>query len=177
MAQIKWILMAFALAAIFCASFVFFYAKRQNAALSPTAEVEKKQEQALPEAKLTAPDLTLLPDELLRKGKVVLIFVAPDCEACITEAQFLQTVKDKRNDVGFYGVVSFGDPKTTLEAAVKKFPFKVYYDGESLLALNLKITRVPVKIYIEDGIIKKVWGGATIDENKQKEFADWLESV
>ncbi|MGI9055830.1 MAG: hypothetical protein ACR2F2_08525, partial [Pyrinomonadaceae bacterium] len=81
-------------------------------------------------------------------------------------------------DVTFYGVTSFGKPEETLTEAQKKFPyFDVYYDAESLLALQLKITKVPIKIYLEDGIIKKVWGGATISEEKKSEFINWLENV
>ena len=162
---------------LFCGSFVYFYAKLQADKSSPTAEIEKKNERELPEAKLIDIDSQILPDENLRKGKVVLIFISPTCEACQAEGEFLKDLMTKRSDVKFYGVVSFGKPKETLEAAQSKFPFKVFFDGQSLLALNFKITKVPIKVYLEDGIIKKVWGGATTDANKQKEFSDWLEKV
>ncbi len=174
---IKWILATIFLAIIFCASFVYFYTKQQAGNSSPTAEIEKKNERPLPEAQLFNLNSELLPDEELRKGKVILIFVSPTCEACQTEGEFLQDLIEKKNDVKFYGVVSFGKPKEALEASQSKFPFKVFYDGKGLLALTLKITKVPIKIYLEDGIIKKVWGGATTDENKKKEFVAWLESV
>jgi hypothetical protein len=58
-----------------------------------------------------------------------------------------------------------------------KFPFRLLHDGEGLLALTLKITKVPVKIYLVDGIIKKAWGGATNTEEKKSEFLDWIKNV
>ncbi len=177
MKQFKWILFSLSLTIIFCVSFVWFYTKRQAEAQTPTTEVETSREEVLPEAKLIDLDSNLLSDEKLRKGKVVLIFVTPECEACLKESEFLRGLIDKRSDVEFYGVTSFGRPKETLEIAEKKFPFKVYFDADSLLGLKLKITKVPIKIYVEDGIIKKVWGGASIKEEKKSEFINWLESV
>lgn len=165
------------LAVIFCGSFVYFYSKQQAEKNSPTAEIEKKNEKPLPEAKLFSLNSEILPDEDLRKGKVVLIFVSPTCEACEREGEFLKTLVGKGKDVKFYGVVSFGKPNEVLEASQSKFPFKVFYDGENLLALKLGITKVPIKIYLEDGIIKKVWGGATVGEDRQREFIDWLETI
>lgn len=122
-------------------------------------------------------DNQLLPDATLRKGKVVLVFVTPDCEACMRESQFLRTVVGKRNDVPFYGVVSFGDPNVALREAKEKFPFKVFYDKNLGLSGQLGIKHVPIKLYVEDGVIKKSWGGATVDESKQAEFVSWLESL
>lgn len=93
------------------------------------------------------------------------------------ESEFLSGVINKRKDIKFYGVTSFGKPKETLEIAEKNFPFKVYFDADSLLGLQLKITKVPIKIHLKDGIIKKVWGGATVGEDKKSEFISWMESV
>lgn len=182
MKQFKWIFFSLGLTIIFCVSFVWFYTKRQTETQTPTTGVETNQDKALPEAKLIDLDSNLLPDDKLpddklRKGKVILIFVTPDCEACLKESEFLRGLIDKRSDVEFYGVTSFGNPKETLEIAEKKFPFKVYFDADSLLGLKLKITKVPIKIYIENGVIKKVWGGASIKEEKKSEFINWLESV
>lgn len=177
MKQFKWFLLSFALAIIFCFSFVWFYTKRHTENQSPTTEIETTQERALPDAKLIDLDSNLLTDDKLRKGKVVLVFVTPECAACLKESEFLSALINKRPDVEFYGVTSFGNPKETLENSEKKFPFKVYFDADSLLGLQLKITKVPIKIYLEDGIIKKVWGGATIKEEKKSEFINWLESV
>lgn len=177
MKQAKWILFSLGLTLIFCVSFVKFYTQRQVDPQSPTNEVETKLEKVLPNAKLVDLDSELLSDDKLRKGKVIHVFVTPECAACLTESEFLSGVIKKRTDIAFYGVTSFGKPKETLELSEKKFPFKTYFDADSLLGIQLKITKVPIKIYVEDGIIKKVWGGATIKEEKQSEFINWLESV
>lgn len=177
MKQFKWILFSFIITIVFCISFVWFYTQRQARLQSPTAEIEQKKEMVLPEAKLINLNSELLPDDKLRKGKVVLVFFTPECEACLKESEFLSDLVNKRNDVKFYGVTSFGKPKETLEDSKNKFPFDVYFDAESLLALNLKITKVPIKVYLEDGVIKKVWGGATISQEKKSEFISWLENV
>lgn len=169
--------MTILLAVIFCVSFVFFYSKQQAEKNLPMAELNKKSEKPLPEAKLFDLNHEFLSDDDLRKGKVVLVFVSPSCEACETEAEFLKNVIEKRKDVKFYGVVSFGKQEEVLKAAQNKFPFRVFYDGNNLLAIRLGITKVPIKIYLEDGIIKKVWGGATVSEDKKSEFINWLESV
>lgn len=128
---------------MFCSSFVWFYSQRPAKSKSPTAEVEKKSEKPLPEAKLIDLNSNLLSDEKFRKGKELLICVTPDCEACQKESEFLSGLTNNRVDVEFYGVTLFGKSKNTLESAQKKFPFKVYYDADSSLALQLKITKVP----------------------------------
>ncbi len=164
-------------AIIFCASFVYFYTKQVVESNSPTAGVEKKNEKSLPEAKLFNIKNEILTDDELRKGKVILIFVSPSCDACHTESEFLKDLLDKRNDVKFYGVASFGKVKESIDSSEYKFPFEVLFDGDSMLAIGLGIKKVPIKIYLEDGIIKKVWGGATTDETKKQEFISWLEKV
>jgi len=164
-------------AIVFCASFVLFYAKHQVGLSSPTAEVEKKNGYALPKAKLVKLNSEILHDDDLRKGKVILVFLSPYCDACQTEGQFLQGLLEKRNDIKFYGIVSFAKSNDVLEAALNRFPFEVLYDSNGFLASSLKITKVPIKIYIQDGIIKKVWGGATITERRKSEFINWFENV
>ncbi len=175
--SIKWIAITAFTIVVFCASFVYFYTKQQSEKNSPTAGIEKEKEKPLPEAKLFDQNSELLSEEDLRKGKVILIFVSPTCDACEKEGDFLRNLVGKRNDVKFYGIISFGKPAQVLEVSQSKFPFKVFFDGENSLAVKMGITKVPIKIYLEDGIIKKVWGGATIEESKQKEFIDWLETV
>lgn len=174
---IKWILITIFLVVIFCGSFVYFYTRQVAQSSSLTVEVEKKNETPLPDAKFFNLKNEILADDELRKGKVILVFVSPTCDACQSEGKFLKDLIHKRDDVRFYGIVAFGKAKETLEVSESKFPFKMFYDAEALLTLNLKITKVPVKIYLEDGIIKKVWGGATITEDKKSEFINWLDSI
>ncbi|MCV4753820.1 hypothetical protein OFC37_30630, partial [Escherichia coli] len=58
-----------------------------------------------------------------------------------------------------------------------KYALEPFYDVGSDLSRDLEIYQVPIKIFVENGIIKKVWLNATIDQRKQTEFKDWLRSV
>jgi thiol-disulfide isomerase/thioredoxin len=164
---------------VFFASYFYFLGRHPHQEARPEAAAPPAQQQvALPEAHLVDLSGADLPDEALRKGKVVLVFVTPDCDACQTEAEFLKKVAGRRGDVAFYGVVSFGEPKTALEqVGALGLPFKVYFDDGHLLAGRLGVRRVPIKLFVEDGVIKKLWGGATNSGEEETAFAEWLEKV
>ncbi|MBV9925481.1 MAG: redoxin family protein [Acidobacteria bacterium] len=163
------------LTVLFCTSFVFFYNRAQQKAQEPALKVPAQK--PLPETHLVDSTDATFDDNSLRHGKVVLVFVTPDCSACAKEAQFLKTAVGKRNDITFYGVIPYGDKKSSLEAAAGKFPFKVFFDEDFRLTGKLGINRVPIKIFLEDGVIKKVWDGATIKEQAQESFNQWLATV
>jgi thiol-disulfide isomerase/thioredoxin len=158
---------------VFCAGFVFFYtrADRKKAAPEPVAS-----DLSLPAAELVDESNQVLADSQLKNGKVVLVFISPDCDACMKESEFLKDLVTKRPDVRFYGVISFGDEKA-LKEAKEKFPFQVFYDRGFLLKGKLGIDRVPIKIFVQDGVMKKSWGGATVDEKKKAAFVRWLTEV
>jgi hypothetical protein len=113
----------------------------------------------------------------LQHGKVVLVLVTPECGMCREEGQFLSTVVGRRSDVRFYGVVPLGESKEVLKDAEDKFPFKVYFDDSALLRRELAVNRVPAKLYLEDGIIKKTWVGSTAYYHTEDEFNHWLNSL
>jgi hypothetical protein len=116
-------------------------------------------------------------EQLLRKGRIVLVFVTTDCDACASEAKFLQTVLDRRKDVTFYGLIPFGPRPKTPDEAAKVFPFKVFYDEGDSFVLTMGINRVPVKVFLEDGIIKKGWIGAALTDNAKASFIEWLDGL
>ncbi len=174
--QLKWIVaLALVFTSLFCASFVFFYHRAQKQLPTPIATAAAGK--PLPEAHLIDLADAQLDEQMLRRGKVILVFVTPQCSACEKEGQFLQTVVNQRKDVSFYGVVSYGEKKEALEAANRKFPFKVFYDEGFHLAGKLGIHRVPIKIFLEDGLIRKAWGGATTDAPAKLAFTQWLENL
>lgn len=158
---------------VFCAGFVVFYTRndRNKAAPEPV-----KSEDPLPAAELVDESNQVLADSQLKNGKVVLVFVTAECDACMKESEFLKDLVSKRPDIRFYGVVSFGDEKSLGEAK-KKFPFQVFYDRGLKLRGQLGIDRVPIKIFVENGVMKKSWAGATIDEKKKAAFIRWLTEV
>jgi thiol-disulfide isomerase/thioredoxin len=131
----------------------------------------------LPEAHLVDLDGKTLPDESLRKGKVVLIFVNPTCVPCNKEAEFLAPLLKKRQDISFYGVATLGDKEPSLTKAAELFAFKTFYDEGGLLTTKLGITRMPIKVFLEDGVLKESWGGASKSAEVQADFVRWLEEV
>jgi hypothetical protein len=165
---------------LFCASFVFFYTRAQREAQAQAqaaAEARSAFGKPLPEAHLLAPSGEAIDDRILRKGKVVLIFLTPECDACHTEVDFLKTVVNKRSDVSFYGIITFGKKLATTDGGEGAYPFKVFYDEGFHLAPKLGVNRVPIKLYLEDGVMKKAWGGATTEDEKKNDFVQWLENV
>lgn len=178
--QVKWALVAIGLVLLFCFSFVYFYTKAQKQAqvkAEAAADSRSPIGKPLPEVHLVAPSGEKVDDQLLRKGKVVLIFLTPECDACHTEVDFLKTVVDKRSDVSFYGIITFGKKVSSPGGAESTYPFKVFYDDGFYLAPKLGINRVPIKLYVEDGIMRKAWGGATMDDEAKNTFVQWLDSV
>ena len=181
------------LAAVFCGGFFFFYnriqrsqaeSKAQPTDSSDVIEVSATPDQSksqigkpFPQAQLVRLDGSKVDDQIIRKGKVVVVFVTNDCDACETDSKFLQTVLDRRKDVAFYGIVPFGPRPESPEQAAKKFPFEVFYDQNDSFVYSMGINRVPVKVYLEDGIIKKGWIGAVRTDQGKTTFVNWLDSL
>src|SRR2546430_15998033 len=72
---------------VFCAGFVFFYTRRTRALTSGSATQSDKP---LPSYTLIDQAHQVMSSSQLRDGKVILVFVTPDCDACLRESQFLQ---------------------------------------------------------------------------------------
>jgi thiol-disulfide isomerase/thioredoxin len=173
--QVIWISsLAILFVVVFCAAFVVLYTRNKRSAMAHDAVDSGR---SLPSAELVDESKELLADSELKSGKIILVFITSDCDACRRESEFLKGVVSKRADIRFYGVISFGDMESSLRDAKPKFPFKVFYDRGFRLASELGIKRVPIKIFVENGIIKKSWGGATIDEKAQRDFVRWLTEV
>ena len=175
----------FFLAAVFCAGFVFFYNRMQRtnaeaaaAAASPAAPDPSKSliDKPFPKAQLVDLRGAKVDEQVLRTGRVIVVFVTPDCDACTTESKFLQTLVGRRADVTFYGLVPFGGPPRAneVEEIEKKFPFKVLYDEENSFVRSMGINRVPVKVFLENGIIKKGWIGAAQTDKAKSAFTEWF---
>lgn len=158
---------------VFCAAFVVFYTRNTKS----KAQEAVNSGNSLPAAELVNESNQRLADSQLRNGKVILVFISADCDACQKESEFLKDLANKRADVRFYGVISFGDMETSLRVAKEKFPFEVFYDRGFQLAGQLGIKRVPIKVFVDNGVVKKSWGGATVDEKKKADFIQWLAEV
>jgi len=162
---------------VFCAGFVYFYSRIQRSKAEPPEDSRSLIDKPLPHAELMDVNGARVDERLLRKGRVVLVFVTTDCDACAEESKFLQTVLDRRKDVTFYGLIPFGPRPETPDEAAKMFPFKVFYDEGDSFVLTMGINRVPVKVFLEDGIIKKGWIGAVRTDEARTSFVNWLDSL
>jgi peroxiredoxin len=130
-----------------------------------------------PHAQLVDVNGSAVDEQILRTGRVVVVFVTTDCDACATESKFLAPLVSRRNDVTFYGLVPFGPRPKSPDAAEKMFPFRVFYDESGSFVTAMGINRVPVKVFLEDGIIKKGWIGAALTDKDQKSFIEWFQAL
>lgn len=174
----KWILITVVLTILLLGSFIHFNkplnAKaREEPPIFPPSALNKP----LPKAHLVDVTGAELNYSDLQKGKVILVLVTEGCRHCLEEADFLNSVIGMHGDVRFYGVVPFGADRSVLKSAEAKFPFKLYFDEGGILGDALQVDKVPIKLYLEGGILKGGWGGATNDDAKKAEFKKWLESA
>lgn len=175
---IKTLWIGLILVAISCGSFYFFYKKAQkNRPKQDLILTSAVINQPLPTSSLVSISGERLEDEKLRRGKIVLVFMMPDCSFCDQENEFLKTVTYNRKDVVFYYIVPFGNKEPVLKLAQSKYAFSPFYDNGSNLSRKLELYQVPVKVFLENGIIKKVWLDATISARKQAEFKEWLNGL
>ena len=170
------------LAVVFCAGFVFFYNRIQRTNAETTTEAASEPSRSLigkpfPPANLVDGSGAKVDEKILRTGRVIVVFVTADCDACATESKFLGTLIDRRKDVTYYGLVPFGGPPNSAAEVEKKFPFKVFYDAESSFVQSMGINRVPVKVFLENGIIKKGWIGAAQTDKAKSSFTEWLDGL
>lgn len=163
------------LVAVFGISFYFFYKRAQNNL--PLILRPSVINQSLPKANLVNISGGQLDDERLRRGKVILVFTLTTCKPCDDENEFLKTLVGSRKDVGFYYVIPFGKKDQVLREAESKYAFETFFDEGSMLSRSLQIYQVPLKVFLEDGVIKKTWLEATVDKERQAEFKDWLNDL
>lgn len=166
------------LVVLFCVGFTFFYgyfvyrSKRIQPSL-PSSVLNKR----IPETHLIDASGAELKSAEIQRGRVILVLVTPECDYSLDEAKFLEKVINKRSDVRFYGVIPFGAGEEVLTYAQQKFPFKTFFDDGFLLGRELNVKQVPIKIYLEDGIIKKTWVGSTVFYHAEDAFIGWLDSL
>lgn len=150
---------------------------RKNTPPAPLILTSGVINQQLPKSNLVTLSGQRLDDETLRQGKVVIAFMMPDCVPCDRENEFLKTVADSRKDVRFFYVIPFGNSKRLLESGKSKYSIEPAYDKGSNIARTLDIYQVPIKIFLEDGVIKRTWISATETADKQTEFKNWLKEI
>ena len=167
----------FFLIVVFCLGFIVSYHRIQNNQPELPRSAGSLINKPLPPAQLIDLNGSKVDEQILRRGKVILIFVTTDCNACLTESRFLQTILERRTDVSFYGLIPFGKTPDSMLAAEKMFPFRVFYDEGNSYVRSMGINRVPVKVFLEDGIIKRGWIGAAMTDQSKRSFVEWFDSL
>lgn len=164
------------LIAVFCVncSYIFNSGASKNLAEQPLILTSSVINQPLPQANLVNIAGKQLGDEKLRRGKVVLIFTLTGCQPCDQENEFLKTLVGDRTDISFIYIIPFGIKDEVLEVAQSKYAFETFFDEGSMLSKSLQVYQVPIKVFLEEGIIKKTWVNASIGNQRQAEFKDWL---
>lgn len=175
---IKILAAAVILLTVFSVSFFAFYKKAQkNLPKQPLILTSAVIDKPLPRTNLIDIAGKKLDDVELRHGKVVIAFMMPDCESCDQENEFLKTVVNSRKDVRFVYVIPFGSKDENLRLAHDKYALEPFFDVGSNLSRKLQLHQVPLKIFLEDGIIKQTFIDSAITDRTQNEFRNWLGRV
>jgi len=166
--------MGLILIAVFCVTFYVFYKKAQQKLSQPLILTSAVINQPLPKAALTNVSGNVLDDASLRRGKVILAFTLTNCPPCDKENEFLKTIVSSRPDVKFFYVIPFGNREQVLKAGQEKYSFETFFDDGSMLSRSLQVYEVPLKVFVEDGIIKKTWVDPTVTNEGKVAFKEWL---
>ena len=163
---------------VFFLTYTFVYKKTSNKpAKQPLILTSAAIIQPLPAADLVNLSGIRLEDQRLRHGKVVLVFTLTNCKPCDQENEFLKTVISNRKDISFFYVIPMGVKADVLREAHAKYAFETFYDEGSMLARNLEIYQVPLKVFVQDGVIKKTWVEATVTDQRKSDFKIWLSEL
>jgi len=130
----------------------------------------------LPDVNLANFSGEALSDDELRRGEVILVLLSSECEACFKEGRFLSDIIAKYDNLRFYGILVFWSERN-ISHIDGKFPMQVFFDQDSLLRHGLEVKSVPLKVFLEDGVIKKIRAGATINSQTEREFVKDLEEL
>src|SRR5215212_5291543 len=164
MKRINFLALALIVLTLSCFTLALYKKTPHQAAKQPLILTSAAINQALPPAELVNIFGTRLDDQRLRHGKVVLVFTLTSCKPCDQENEFLKTLISSRKDVNFFYVIPMGVKADVLREAHAKYAFETFYDEGSMLARNLEIYQVPLKVFVQDGVIKKTWVEATVTD-------------
>ncbi len=177
--KLKWVVVAFCCITLFSISFAASqyskFSKRQQRGVHDVYN-ERIIGKPLPEAKLIDFNGQALGDDELRRGKVILVLLSSDCEPCYLEGQFLKPLVNKYSDLRFYGALLFWSDRSP-KGVEGKFPVRLFVDHDMLLQQALEVKALPLKIFLEDGVVKKVWAGTSVTSGARDAFCRDLEEA
>lgn len=159
----------------YAASQHFYYAKRLQGANRDKYNHDIINAE-LPVTKLIDFQGNLQSDDELRQGQVILVLLSSECSVCLEEGEQLKEIIGRHENLKFYGALLFWSDNN-IHQIVDKFPLKVFLDHDSSLRKALGVKAVPIKIYLEDGVVKKVWTGGLINPKTKNTFIKDLEDI
>ena len=177
MKRINFLTLALIVLVLSCFTFALYKRTPHQAAKQPLILTSAAINQALPPAELVNISGTRLDDQRLRHGKVVLVFTLTSCKPCDQENEFLKTAISNRKDINFFYVIPMGVKADVLREAQEKYAFETFFDEGSMLAKKLEVYQVPLKVFLQDGVIKKTWVEATVTAQRQSDFKAWLSNL
>jgi hypothetical protein len=164
----------------FCGSFVYLYprlhggseAKRRPPLITTSAVIGR----TLPRVDFIDSDNKSFSSQRLESEEAIIAVLSSGCPACTQEVGFLKSVLENDRHLKFYGLVTFSDYQDVF-AHQDRYPFKLLYDESEGFIKQLEIDRVPIKLFCDHGVIKKVWVGSTGSEEDRISFTNWLAST
>jgi len=121
--------------------------------------------QSLPQTELLEIDGNNIPPEMLRKGKVLLVFLRSGCGACQKELTLLSRLEPQISDnVKIYGVGVENRNQIMNFIQENEFKPKILLDKDGKLMKSLSVKYFPTKFLVVDGVIVKTWFGNSPDQ-------------
>jgi peroxiredoxin len=139
--------------------------RSRSPAKPPPSELDLKDAvvisgRLLPATELLELDGKRVPPEILRKGKVLLVFLTARCQACQKEARLLSTVESETSHkVKFYGI-GVEDKSLIIDFIHENnVSTEIVLDQHGELMKSLSVKYFPTSFLVEDGVITNTWFG------------------
>jgi peroxiredoxin len=103
--------------------------------------------------------------ETVTKGKVLLVFLTTECDACKKEVSNMsQAIPSLASKVKIYGVCIEERDKVIPFVEENHIDFPILLDHGGRILIRLGFRYMPTKVLLEDGIISKLWYGSSPDK-------------
>ena len=103
--------------------------------------------------------------EEVTKGKVLLVFLTTDCDACKKEASHMsQAIPSLASKLRIYGVC-IEDRGTVIQFTEETHPdFPILLDHGAKILTRLGFRLMPTKVMLQDGIVTRMWYGSSANK-------------
>ena len=99
------------------------------------------------------------------KGKVLLVYLTTDCDACKKEiSNISRAVSSLNSKVAIYGVYVEERDSVRAFLAANQMNFPILLDDKGRILSRLGFKYMPTKMLLQDGIVTKVWYGSSPDK-------------